>query len=171
MVIIGAGLMVLALAQRGLFAKPEPKLQTDIQTEQYASIQKPQKLIIPRLSKTLDITDGTFANDRWSISETGVSYLTSSALPTQAGNSVIYGHNKKDILGDLPSLKNGDQIYLVLANGNFVKYQVSEAKVIKSTQVEILNETQDSRLTIYTCSGFLDQARFVVIAAKVDSLI
>ena len=39
-------------------------------------------------------------------------------------------------------------------------------KEVKPNAVEILESADDSRLTIYTCSGFLDTARFVVVAKK-----
>lgn len=127
---------------------------------------QPVKLFIPKLSKTLNVTRGEAVNNRWTISPTGVSYLTDSALPGTVGNSVIYGHNLASILGDLSSLTNEDKIYVLLSNGSFVKYTVSEEKEISPYQVEILSQTPDSRLTIFTCSGFLDTARFVVIAKE-----
>ena len=125
------------------------------------------QLYIPRLAKILYISDGQVVDNRWTISETGVSYLTTSAIPGQVGNSVIYGHNRNEILGDLPQVVDGDPIYVILESGDFVKYQVAETKVIQPSQVEILNQSADSRLTIYTCTGFLDTARFVVVARQV----
>lgn len=121
------------------------------------------------MQRLLNISDGYTQGDRWTTSQTGVSYLTSSAIPTK-GNTVIYGHNTANILGGLWRVHEGDYIYLVLSNGNFVKYQVKETKEIEPTQVEILSQTEDSRLTLYTCSGFLDEARFVVIAHQVDKI-
>lgn len=137
----------------------EPKIEV-------ISKNQPIKLFIPKLGKTLNVTQGEVINNRWTISQTGVSFLADSALPGSKGNSVIYGHNLKSILGDLSNLSNSDKIYVLLSNGSFVKYQVSEEKEINPNQVEILSETQDSRLTIFTCSGFLDSSRFVVIAKE-----
>lgn len=130
---------------------------------------KPAKLYVPRLSRILYIADGEVVDNRWTISQTGVSYLTGSAIPGSIGNSVLYGHNRKDILGGLPKVSNSDLIYVVMENGEFAKYEVFETKEIKPTQVEILVSTSDTRLTIYTCSGFLDQARFVVVARLVST--
>ena len=132
---------------------------------------KPTKLYIPKIAKILYVSDGYVVDNRWAISETGVSYLISSALPGQTGNSVIYGHNRNDILGYLPKVTTGDPVYVVLANGDYVKYEVAETKVIQPSQVEILNQSSDSRLTTYTCTGFLHTARFVVVAKKVASSI
>ena len=137
------------------------------QSSQY--LPKPAKLYIPKLAKILYVSDGYVADNRWTVSQTGVSFLTTSALPGKRGNSVIYGHNLKDILGGLPTLAIGDHIYVTLTNGEIIRYEVSEKKEIKPTQVEILNDSKDYRLTIYTCSGFLDQSRFVVIAKQVST--
>ena len=161
-IILGAALIFLSTSLP--LAPTSPNTESQI-TE---TVAKPAKIYIPKLVKILDITDGQVRNNRWTVATTGVSYLASSALPGEIGNSVIYGHNRKDILGDLPKVAVGDVIYITMQNGDIIKYEVFEKKEIKPTQVEILNETKDSRLTIYTCSGFLDQSRFVVIAKKID---
>lgn len=133
-------------------------------------IHKPTKIYIPKMKRILAVSDGYYIDKRWIVSETGVSYYSDSAIPGH-GNSVLYGHNRQGLLGGLWRVESGDYIYLILANGHFVKYQVSEEKEIKPIQVEILAKTADSRLTLYTCSGFLDTARFVVIANQVQSVI
>lgn len=127
---------------------------------------KPTKIYIPKLQRVLYISDGYQQENSWTISQTGVSFLTSSTIPGSQGNTVIYGHNTKDILGGLWRVQNGDVVYVVMEDGNFYKYQVFATKEITPNQVEILQKTQDNRLTIYTCSGTLDTARFVVTALE-----
>ncbi|OGE05583.1 hypothetical protein A3B51_01020 [Candidatus Curtissbacteria bacterium RIFCSPLOWO2_01_FULL_41_18] len=167
LIILGAGIILFAAINKSVAQAPNQKETS--QSSQY--LPKPTKLYIPKLAKILYVSDGYVVDNRWIISETGVSYLTSSAIPGQVGNTVIYGHNRSDILGDLPQVADGDTLYLVRRDGDFVKYAVFETKVIEPTQVEILNQTADSRLTIYTCTGFLDTSRFVVVAKKVDNAI
>lgn len=130
--------------------------------------KSPKTLFIPKLSRTLAVSDGEVINNRWSISLTGVSFLKTSVQPGSVGNSVLYGHNLDNILGDLYLVGKGDSIYVVVESGNFAKYEVVETKEVTSQSVEILNASQDSRLTLYTCSGFLDSARFVVIARQTN---
>lgn len=79
----------------------------------------PLKIFIPRLNKTLYIEDGYVVGDRWTTTRTGVSYYTASSLPGD-GNTVLYGHNTKDILGSLWRVETGDTIYVVLKSGEFV---------------------------------------------------
>ncbi len=125
---------------------------------------KPVKVYIPNLGRVLYVSDGEVEGSHWIISQTGVSYLTTSAEPGTRGNSIIYGHNTIGVLGGLWKVHEGDSIYVIMDNGQFYKYQVFERKEIDPSQVDILSQTPDSRLTIYTCSGFLDSARFVVVS-------
>lgn len=163
LILLGTGLIFFSANTQ---SKVEPVPQS-AQTEKPKDY--PVKLYIPKLKKALEISAGQVVNNRWTVSDTGVSYLTTSALPGSIGNSVIYGHNKKEILGFLPTLSIGDRIYITTENGEIIIYEVFEKKEIKPTQVEILNNTADSRLTIYTCSGFLDQSRYVVIAEQIST--
>lgn len=167
LVLIG-GVFVFASTST-YFAKPflTPSPSPKAQVAQVEQPVKPTIIYIPRIKKVLNISDGTYSQNRWKISTTGVSYLTSSVVPGAKGNSVLYGHNLKNILGDLPNLRKEDTIYVVLSNGEFAKYRVEEAKKIKAQQTEILNVSNDYRLTIFTCTGFLDTARFVVIAKAI----
>lgn len=165
-IIIGAILIFISSAsllnldfKHPFLSKPEPEIVS----------VRPIRLYIPNLAKSLAIEVGEVVNNRWSISQTGVSFYKDSAIPGSNGNSVIYGHNLKNILGDLPKLTSEDKIYVILSDGSFARYAVFNKKSISPNQVEILNQTQDSRLTIYTCSGFLDTARFAVIAKLVNS--
>ena len=126
--------------------------------------EKPLKIYIPKLERVLYVSDGEVKDNRWVTSPTNVSYLTSSAVPGSVGNTVMYGHNTIGVLGGFWKVHEGDFIYVVMNDGQFYKYQVFERKEIDPSQVDILNQTVDSRLTIYTCSGFLDSARFVVVS-------
>lgn len=168
LILAGASLLIAnALHKVNLNAKSAHH-QAAISPQEIAT--KPAKIYIPKMKRTLAVSDGYYIDNRWTVAETGVSYYTNSAIPGH-GNSVLYGHNRKGLLGGLWRVDSGDYIYLILANGHFVKYQVSEEKEIKPTQVEILAQTADSRLTLYTCSGFLDTARFVVVGNQVESTI
>ncbi len=162
--IFGASTTSLGLDLKHPFLKP--KTQTAAQV--FVPSKEPATLYIPKLSRTLAVSEGEVVNDRWSIAPSGVSYLKTSAAPGNVGNSVLYGHNRQNILGDLYLVKKGDNIYIVVKSGNIVKYEVTETKEVTPESVEILNSSADSRLTLYTCSGFLDSARFVVIAKQTN---
>lgn len=133
------------------------------QTQALEENSKPVKIYIPKLERTLDISDGYVKNNRWKVATSGVSYLTTSGQIGKVGNAVIYGHNTAGILGELWRVQNGDFIEVTDQGGRVYKYEIFERKEIKSSEVDILNQTGDTRLTVYTCSGFLDSARFVIV--------
>lgn len=169
-IVLGSFLLIAASFGKLSFAQisPENNQSQNANSTNIAPDPKPTKLFIPRIDRALSVSEGAYVDNRWSISEGGVSFLTTSAVPGTVGNSVFYGHNRKEILGGLSRIKEGEPVYIVMDNGEFVKYEVYETKEIKPEEVEILNQSTDSRLTIYTCSGFLDTARFVVLAKNVS---
>lgn len=125
---------------------------------------KIKSINIPKIKRDLEVSDGSFVGERWEVSAEGVSFYTDSSLPEEGGNTVLYGHNKTRILGGLVDMKRGDKVELTLESGKVLSYEVAEVKTIKPSEVSILNQTENHQLTIYTCTGFLDSARFVVIA-------
>ncbi len=166
LIVAGAALLSAAYSQRmGLSSRTLANIQKTVSTNEKGI--KPTKLYIPKLNKSLDVYDGSYENNRWVVTQNGVSFLTSSKIPGEAGNAVMYGHNRKSLLGDLKNVTEGEYIFVVLSDQSVVRYKVSETKEIQPTQVDILNQTNDATLTIYTCSGYLDESRFVVIAKKV----
>ena len=171
LIIFGAGLILWSAFRQGYGwqtpIQAEPQFNQE-ETEKEAP--KPARIYIPRLEKNLDISDGFIKDNRWTISKTGVSYLTTSGKIGEPGNVVLYGHNTKDVLGRLWMVQVGDIVEVTDSGGNIHKFEIFERKEVKPNSVEILESTEDSRLTIYTCSGFLDTARFVVIAKYIPPL-
>lgn len=84
-----------------------------------------------------------------------------------SGNSVIYAHNWDGLFGKLKKVKINDDISVHLANGDKVNYQVSQIHTVPAETINILKETSDSRLTLFTCTGFLDKDRLVVVAKQI----
>lgn len=162
--LILAGVSLIFVSNNKYFHFPKV---VNTKVEQKENKILPSKIYIPKIEKSLNVAEGKYENERWEISDSGVSYLTSSSLPGEKGNSVFYGHNRKDLLGNLYLAKKDDPIYVLLDNGTIVKYKIVETRQIKPSEVDILQKTENNRLTVYTCSGFLDQARFVVLAEEV----
>ncbi|MEK7581475.1 MAG: sortase [Patescibacteria group bacterium] len=142
-----------------------PTTQQPVTTR--TQFSKIKSISIPKIERDLAVSDGKFENGRWEVAAEGVSFYTQSALPEAGGNTVLYGHNKARILGGLVDMRKGDMIELRLENGELRNYEVTETKTIKPTDVSILSTSTDTILTIYTCSGFLDTSRFVVLAKLV----
>jgi len=129
----------------------------------------PTRLIIKGQEINLSIFEANIAQNKWDTTSKGVSFLSSSPAPGQIGNSIIYGHNWNSILGDLKNVKPGDEILVTLSDGTVKSFEVEFTQTVKPSESSILNNSEDRRLTVYTCSGFLDRNRFVVTAFLTDN--
>ncbi len=109
-----------------------------------------------------------YDNGDWTISAATASYLAQSSRPGESGNIIIYGHNKREILGNIRVLIGGEIITLTTADGTEHQYRVTETTRVEPTQVEYLQPTDEEVLTIYTCDGFMDRQRFIVRAVPVE---
>ena len=120
-------------------------------------------IVIPQLSLRLPVVAGFISNGQWTTTGEGVSHLSSSAQLGKKGNSVLYGHNWPNLLGKLPSIKPGDKVMIETPTKTLV-YTVYYTAEVKPSDTSILAKTTDERITLYTCSGFFDEKRFVVTA-------
>lgn len=114
------------------------------------------------------ISEHVFENNNWTISETEASYLKQSAKPGENGNIIIYGHNKRNILGNIRALKGSEVITITTQDGFEHKYQIEHITEVNPDQTEYLQPTNEEVLTLYTCSGFLDSKRFIVRAQPIE---
>ena len=127
-----------------------------------ASDSLPEAMGIPSLNINLPVIPANPIDGGWETTTKGISYLTSSTIPGETGNSIFYGHNWKNLLGDLLKSHVGQEITVTLSGGISKKFIIDTVKVVNPNQVEVLASGTDRRITVYTCTGFLDTKRFVV---------
>lgn len=139
-------------------ALPTPEIH------EIARLASPTSIEIPKIQIYLPLIPSKIENGKWETTTAGVSYLVSSPIPGQLGNSILYGHNWTSILGKLPQVRPGDEIIIRYDNQTSKTFVIDTTAVISPTQIGILDQTDDRRITIYTCTGFLDTKRFVAVA-------
>jgi len=144
--------------------KPIRVSDTVIQKETTLPIQ----ITIPSLSVRLPVIPAKYEKNSFQTTAHGVSYLSSTALPGTQGNSIFYGHNWPNLLGRLSDIRQGDEIIVTQGNAEII-YTVVYTSVVAPNETHIQNNTTDMRLTLYTCTGFLDQKRFVATATLKDT--
>ena len=127
----------------------------------------PVAIDIDRINLHLAVTPATVTNGIWEISPTGASHWRNSANPGTPGNIVIYGHNKISLFGPIRWLEIGDTITLTAASGQTFTYTVTQSLVVNPDQVAYIQPTDTTTLTLYTCTGFLDRQRHIIIARPV----
>lgn len=105
----------------------------------------------------------------------GVLHMSGTAFPGEVGNIFIYGHSsaldpsKYDkIFADLDNLATGDQIEINYKRDKYT-YNVSEKKIVDSTDLSVLKQTDSQILTLMTCWPIgTDDKRLVVIAERAE---
>lgn len=166
-VILGLGLFFLGFGIYLVYERISPRHPVFANSSSQSSAStSPTRLTIPAGQIDLPILPATIINHKWELSRTGVSYLTTSPLPGHLGNSVMYGHNWGNLLGNLHAVKIGDPLVITLSDGQTLTYLVHFVSVVTPDETHIYDNTSDYRLTLYTCTGFLDSKRLVITALK-----
>lgn len=129
-------------------------------------LPEPAKIVVPWRVDT-EISPGVIQDGKWTVHDENATFLASSARPGENGNIILYGHNKREVLGNIRVLVPGEQIIVTTDDGVEHRYEVEATQQVKADNLEWLAPTETEVLTIYTCAGFLDQERFLVRAGPV----
>lgn len=131
-------------------------------------ISNPVTIAFPDLNLELGVTEAKITDGTWEISNTGASHWENSADPGQAGNIVIYGHNLNHLFGPIQDLTKDGTIILTNEQGVVTTYKIEKTVTVEPTEIEYVLPTDQETLTVYTCTGFLDSKRFIVIAKPIE---
>jgi len=71
-------------------------------------------------------------------------------------------------LGNLEKAKSGQVIEIEFKNGEKKHFLIQRLATVWPDQKSVLYPSEDKRITLYTCTGFLDSKRFVVVATTQD---
>ena len=97
----------------------------------------------------------------------GPGHYPGTPLPGEKGNAAIAGHRTTygGPFYDLNELKAGDPIFVTTAAGRF-RYDVVDQTIVSPEAVEVLDPTEDDRLTLTTCNPRFSAAERLIIVAK-----
>ena len=124
----------------------------------------PTWISIPKVSVELPIEQETITRGVWGVSQKGASHLTISARPGEKGPIIMYSHNTNERFGPIRWLEKGDEIVLTTAESKTHKYKITQTMTVAPDKMEVLTQHKDETLILYTCDGFADLQRFVIIA-------
>jgi LPXTG-site transpeptidase (sortase) family protein len=124
----------------------------------------PVGLTLPAINIDLPIIPSQVRNGKWEEFPNGISYLLQSPIPGRSGNSVFYGHNWPNLLGKLKDSKENDPLFIRFTDGSEKEFVVRSVTRVLANDVSILENTSDTRVTLYTCIGLFDSHRLVVVA-------
>jgi LPXTG-site transpeptidase (sortase) family protein len=152
-------LVVFNMLMIRTFPIPKPIIQQSI-----AAQPTPIEVIILDANIDVPIVPATITQGVFATTDKGASFLTSSPLPGEKGNSIIYAHNWMNLFGNLNKVKKGEYIEIVFSDKRQKKFTITGTKTVTAHEISILQPTNDKRLTLFTCANFLDADRFVVEA-------
>jgi sortase A len=100
----------------------------------------------------------------------GAGHFNGSKFPGEGSNIVLAGH-RNSVFKGLKDVSKGNLIVLNTTYGKYV-YEISDIKIIKETDISILQPFDSEKLTLYTCYPFdyIGSApnRYVVISDLIE---
>ena len=129
-----------------------------------SEIAEPVGVKINSANIALPIIPSKIDDNKWESTTKGASFLKTSVNPGEIGNSILYGHNWPNLLGNLTKVKPGDKVTVFYADNSTRDFLVEYTAQVRPEDITILKNSEDRRITLYTCTGFLDSKRFVVVA-------
>lgn len=130
-----------------------------------------KRLIIPSIGVDTPIIEGP---DESALNK-GAWRIPKTSTPDHGGNTVISGHRFKYLPPNnttfylLDKLQPGDAIQVQWA-AKLYNYRVTGSREVKPEQVEILENTKDDRLTLFTCTPILSTTRRLVVTAELVNI-
>lgn len=126
-------------------------------------------LVIPRMNLDTPIVEGP-EQSSYALLNKGAWRLPFSTTPDKGGNTVIAGHRfsytgPRGIFYFLGKLQPGDEIALRW-NGTLHTYKVENSRTVDATEVSVQQPTDDTRLTLYTCTPLINPVNRLVVVAK-----
>jgi LPXTG-site transpeptidase (sortase) family protein len=128
----------------------------------------PVRIIIRELNIDLPVIPAKIQNNNWETTTNGASYLISSALPGETGNSIIYAHDWASLFGPLNQAERGMTVDIEYKDKTNKSFVIIGSALVSDRESSILDKTPDKRLTLFTCAGFLDSKRLVTVAIYKD---
>jgi len=164
-------IQALSLLTVGAYAYYETQVPSQLAFTDYSVAKTittqgltPNRITISDLGIDLPVYQATIVNNVWPTTTKGASYLSSSPLPGNTGNSIIYAHNWESLFGHLRNAKVGEKVVVTFPDHTKKTFVITYTSVVPSNQASILAPSTDNRITLYTCTGFLDSQRFVAVA-------
>ena len=124
------------------------------------------RIVIPTIGVDKIVVSGVRRDDL----KRGPGHYPQTPLPGQPGNSAIAGHRTTygQPFHRVDELVPGDEIIVTTLQGEF-RYEVSGTEIVLPSQVEVIDDQGDDRLTLTSCHPkYSARQRIIVSALLVD---
>jgi LPXTG-site transpeptidase (sortase) family protein len=119
---------------------------------------QPIRILVPGLSIDLPVVPQSYSmvTKTWPVAPNVANYATDTAAANNTkGETLIYGHDTRNVFGPLQDLKPNDLVYVYTENGHIFKYSYIGAQDITPAKVSIIDDMAKAPagLKLITCSG------------------
>lgn len=129
------------------------------------------RVVIPSIGVDMEIFEGP--NEK-TLDKGGIWRIPNTSTPDKGGNTVVSGHRwrylppSNSTLYLLDKVKDGEPV-IVYWQGKEYDYRISGREVVDPTRVEILENTPEPRLTIFTCTPLYSTKQRLVLYGELIS--
>jgi sortase A len=120
------------------------------------------RIVIPAIGVDKIVVEGVSIADL----KKGPGHYPETPLPGQEGNAAIAGHRTTygAPFNRLDELEPGDEVTVTTVQGEFT-YEVTETQIVSPSQVDVLDDKGDNRLTLSACHPkYSARERIIVVS-------
>lgn len=123
------------------------------------------RIVIPSIEVDAIVVELANMDDLESLNK-GPGHIPGTAYPGQSGNIVLSGHRTTygAPFRRINELVPGDEIFLYTASGKYV-YTVSEQLIVEPTDLSVLDQAGEPRLTLASCHPELSARQRIVVVS------
>ncbi|HEX8229742.1 MAG TPA: sortase [Chloroflexia bacterium] len=165
--LLGGGAEPTATATPGTGARTHPQVPPAPTLSPEALL--PSRLRIPVMFLDSAVHEVTVNMGEWEVSPMDVGHHEGTANPGDVGNVVLAGHRdiNSALFRELDRLQPGDEVFVSNGLGEY-RYLVEESLVVSPDYVEVMDPTNDKRLTLITCTPLGLATQRLVVIARLD---
>jgi sortase (surface protein transpeptidase) len=123
---------------------------------------RPIRIEIPSLGINLEVADGNYnqKTQKWTLSTNKAHFATLTPMPNNVGgNTLIYGHNRKEVFKTLSRIQLGAEAIVTTENDHRFVYVFKGALETVPTDDSLFRYKGTPILTVQTCSGVFYENR------------
>ena len=129
------------------------------------------RIVVPRIDLDAIVVELSGLDDGENLKR-GPGHIPTTAYPGQPGNCVISGHRTTygAPFRQIEQLTPGEEITLVTADRRYT-YEVYEQRVVFPTDLTVLEQEGESKVTLTACHPWYSAAQRIVVIARLASAV
>ena len=133
------------------------------------SLLLPTQLRIPVMSLNSPVHEVKVNMGEWEVSPMDVGHHEGTGVPGEVGNVVLAAHRdiNSALFRELDRLQPGDEVFVSNKLGEYL-YIVQESFVVAPDHAEVMDPTDDKRLTLITCTPIGLATQRLIVTAELD---